>query len=99
MGGVRLVAGVFALLGWIAVVVGSLAAIGMFAALSSSMRPGSNMMSVAGAAMPLITTLLASLGPFFLWAILRVLIEIHDELKRDARQRAPSEPPAAAPTA
>jgi len=98
VGGVRFVAGVFALLGWIAVVVGSLAALGMFAALSSSMRPGSNMMSVAGAAMPLVTTLLASLGPFFLWAILKVLIEIHDELKRSGRQRVSVEPPRAPAT-
>jgi hypothetical protein len=95
VGGVRFVTGVFLCMGWIAVIVGGLASLATFSTLSRSFGPNANAMAMATAAMPLITTLLASLGPFFLWAMLKVLIEIHDQVQAQSRELARREPPSA----
>ena len=49
----------------------------------------SSVLTLASAAMPLVTTLLAALGPFFLWALLSALIAIHEQLvaTRRAKER------------
>jgi len=72
MDGVRTVAGVFLIIGWIMLVIGGLAALAILGTI------GSTAGGVFGAMIPLGMALAASLSPFFLWAILRALIEIYE---------------------
>ena len=78
MNGVRTIAGVFLIIGWIAVVVGGLLSLGILFGLMATMRGNFNAFAMMGALTPLFMAIAASLSPFFLWAILRALIEIHD---------------------
>src|SRR4051794_34376646 len=72
MSGVRNVAGCFFVIGWIMLVVGGLAALAVLGSIGSSSG------GIAGALVPLSVALGASLSPFFLWAVLHALIEIHE---------------------
>lgn len=78
MNGVRTVAGIFLIIGWIAVVVGGLLSLGILFGLLATMRGNFNALAMMGALTPLFMAIAASLSPFFLWAILRALIEIHE---------------------
>ena len=78
MNGVRTVAGIFLILGWIAVVVGGLLTLGILFSLLATMRGNFNALMLMGSLTPLFMAVAASLSPFFLWAILRALIEIYD---------------------
>jgi hypothetical protein len=78
MNGVRTVAGIFLIIGWIAVVVGGLLTLGILFSLMATMRGNLNALMLMGSLTPLFMAVAASLSPFFLWAILRALIEIYD---------------------
>ena len=77
MNGVRSVANAFAIIGWITLVVGGLVAMGALVALGQA--AGSGLPGLLSASLTLLIAILLSLGPFFLWALLKVLIEIHDQ--------------------
>lgn len=70
--GVRTVAGIFLIIGWIMLVVGGLSALAILASI------GSTTGGIFGAMVPLGIAFGMSLSPFFLWAILRALIEIYE---------------------
>ena len=86
LSGVRLVARVLFWLGWLAVIAGVLVSLATLGTLASLLGPRGNASSIVAAAMPLLAALMASIGPFFLWALLTVLLETHDRI---AAQRPP----------
>ena len=78
----RTVAGIFLILGWIALVVGGLLSLGILFTLMSTMRGNVNALAMVGALTPLFMAIAASLSPFFLWAVLQALIEIYEAQRR-----------------
>ena len=78
MNGVRLLARIFFFLAWAGLVLGVLGLLFMGATLSTAMRSPNAMVLIVP---PLVGLLFAALGPFFLWAVLNALCEIHDQIE------------------
>ena len=83
MRGVRIVAGVFGLIGWITLIVGGLGILALASTLGAAIggRGGgvAALGTVAGSMVPL---LLIALGPFTVWALLTALIRLHEQGQR-----------------
>jgi hypothetical protein len=77
--GVRLVASAFGLIAWIILIGGGLALLLMGSAISSMLRSPAGMLTVLPG---MLAVAVASLTPFFLWAVLTALCELHDQGQR-----------------
>ena len=77
MAGVRFVAQIFGLLGWVTLVIGGLGILALGDQISAAVGPRGNSMAMAAVASSVVPLILLALGPFFLWALLTGLCELH----------------------
>ncbi|GEM_PF-5083332 len=96
MGGVRFVAAIFGIIGWITLAIGALAFVGLL------LEVGKSPLGLVSSFGALVGALALALGPLFLWAVLKALIEIQDQVSRlrletAARQQGAAKPGQAIP--
>ncbi len=80
MRGVRFVARLSAILGWVVLIVGILVAVG-YSALGLQ-TAGTGITPLVVLVVGVVLALLLSLGPFAAWAALRLLLELHTQGER-----------------
>ena len=79
---VRLIANIFAIVGWLVVIIGAVAVlvlVGQLSQLSKQLGGGSAFLSILPG---LGVVVLTALGPFALWALLTSLSEMHQQGER-----------------
>jgi hypothetical protein len=82
---VRLIAGIFGVIGWIVVAIGAIAIVVLLAQLGQLTRQFGPAAGGAGfllAAVSLAGIVLSALGPFAAWAVLTALCDLHDQGER-----------------
>jgi hypothetical protein len=79
MDGVRLVARIIGFVAWLVLIVGAVGLLILGSQLSRMLNTPGGMIAVLPV---LIGVLLGALGPFFLWAVLTGLCELHDQGER-----------------
>ena len=78
MGGVRFVASVFGFVGWVTLVIGTLGILALASQIEAALGPrGGGMGALATVAGSIVPLVFLALGPFFLWALLTGLCELH----------------------